>query len=192
MDPSFGPLEAIRLSIQTDSPVWIILSEVSQALSPEPGAPRRHPPHGFSLIPALSPCRFLSKKRSDTGTRKGGHAWIPGPAPSPPAPSSPRRLARAQRQPCRRGTGPAARRRHRPTGLGKGAARTAPPSPAGAAGPGRCLLRKKSKKQNPLCHAEGWLRSPPQQGLGASLSPSQLHGCRARPCLTQWTVLGSG
>ncbi|NWT36783.1 MGT4B acetylglucosaminyltransferase, partial [Rissa tridactyla] len=34
VDPSFGPLEAIRLSIQTDSPVWIILSEVSQALSP--------------------------------------------------------------------------------------------------------------------------------------------------------------
>lgn len=29
VDPSFGPLEAIRLSIQTDSPVWIILSEVS-------------------------------------------------------------------------------------------------------------------------------------------------------------------
>ncbi|KAK2540767.1 Mgat4b [Columba livia] len=32
VDPSFGPLEAIRLSIQTDSPVWIILSEVSGAL----------------------------------------------------------------------------------------------------------------------------------------------------------------
>uniref|UniRef100_A0A670ICN8 Alpha-1,3-mannosyl-glycoprotein 4-beta-N-acetylglucosaminyltransferase B n=1 Tax=Podarcis muralis TaxID=64176 RepID=A0A670ICN8_PODMU len=28
VDPSFGPLEAIRLTIQTDSPVWIILSEV--------------------------------------------------------------------------------------------------------------------------------------------------------------------
>uniref|UniRef100_A0A8C3E7N0 Alpha-1,3-mannosyl-glycoprotein 4-beta-N-acetylglucosaminyltransferase B n=1 Tax=Corvus moneduloides TaxID=1196302 RepID=A0A8C3E7N0_CORMO len=28
VDPSFGPLEAIRLSIQTDSPVWIILSEI--------------------------------------------------------------------------------------------------------------------------------------------------------------------
>lgn len=32
VDPSFGPLEAIRLSIQTDSPVWIILSEVNGAL----------------------------------------------------------------------------------------------------------------------------------------------------------------
>uniref|UniRef100_A0A452IFJ3 Uncharacterized protein n=1 Tax=Gopherus agassizii TaxID=38772 RepID=A0A452IFJ3_9SAUR len=29
VDPSFGPLEAIRLVIQTDSPVWIILSEVT-------------------------------------------------------------------------------------------------------------------------------------------------------------------
>ncbi|KAI1234115.1 hypothetical protein IHE44_0003828 [Lamprotornis superbus] len=28
VDPSFGPLEAVRLSIQTDSPVWIILSEI--------------------------------------------------------------------------------------------------------------------------------------------------------------------
>ncbi|EMP24683.1 Alpha-1,3-mannosyl-glycoprotein 4-beta-N-acetylglucosaminyltransferase B [Chelonia mydas] len=28
VDPSFGPLEAIRLVIQTDSPVWIILSEI--------------------------------------------------------------------------------------------------------------------------------------------------------------------
>ncbi|XP_041869775.1 alpha-1,3-mannosyl-glycoprotein 4-beta-N-acetylglucosaminyltransferase B isoform X1 [Corvus kubaryi] len=28
VDPYFGPLEAIRLSIQTDSPVWIILSEI--------------------------------------------------------------------------------------------------------------------------------------------------------------------
>lgn len=28
MDPAFGPLEALRLSIQTDSPVWVILSEV--------------------------------------------------------------------------------------------------------------------------------------------------------------------
>lgn len=29
VDPSFGPLEAVRLTIQTDSPVWIILSEVN-------------------------------------------------------------------------------------------------------------------------------------------------------------------
>ena len=35
VDQSFGPLEAIRLSIQTDSPVWIILSEVSGASSAE-------------------------------------------------------------------------------------------------------------------------------------------------------------
>lgn len=28
VEPSFGPLEALRLSIQTDSPVWVILSEV--------------------------------------------------------------------------------------------------------------------------------------------------------------------
>ncbi|XP_068134192.1 alpha-1,3-mannosyl-glycoprotein 4-beta-N-acetylglucosaminyltransferase B isoform X1 [Hyperolius riggenbachi] len=28
VDPSFGPLEALRLSIQTDSPVWVILSEI--------------------------------------------------------------------------------------------------------------------------------------------------------------------
>ncbi|EHB17423.1 Alpha-1,3-mannosyl-glycoprotein 4-beta-N-acetylglucosaminyltransferase B [Heterocephalus glaber] len=27
VDPAFGPLEALRLSIQTDSPVWVILSE---------------------------------------------------------------------------------------------------------------------------------------------------------------------
>lgn len=35
VDPSFGPLEAVRLSIQTDSPVWIILSEVRWASSAE-------------------------------------------------------------------------------------------------------------------------------------------------------------
>uniref|UniRef100_A0A3B1KI87 Alpha-1,3-mannosyl-glycoprotein 4-beta-N-acetylglucosaminyltransferase B n=1 Tax=Astyanax mexicanus TaxID=7994 RepID=A0A3B1KI87_ASTMX len=28
VDPSFGPLEAMRLSVMTDSPVWVILSEV--------------------------------------------------------------------------------------------------------------------------------------------------------------------
>ncbi len=28
MDASFGPLEALRLSVLTDSPVWVILSEV--------------------------------------------------------------------------------------------------------------------------------------------------------------------
>uniref|UniRef100_A0A6I8RKJ0 Alpha-1,3-mannosyl-glycoprotein 4-beta-N-acetylglucosaminyltransferase B n=1 Tax=Xenopus tropicalis TaxID=8364 RepID=A0A6I8RKJ0_XENTR len=28
VDSSFGPLEALRLSIQTDSPVWVILSEI--------------------------------------------------------------------------------------------------------------------------------------------------------------------
>lgn len=31
VDPAFGPLEALRLSIQTDSPVWVILSEVRSA-----------------------------------------------------------------------------------------------------------------------------------------------------------------
>ena len=30
VDPSFGPLEALRLSVLTDSPVWVILSEVSR------------------------------------------------------------------------------------------------------------------------------------------------------------------
>uniref|UniRef100_A0AAQ5X8G4 Alpha-1,3-mannosyl-glycoprotein 4-beta-N-acetylglucosaminyltransferase B n=1 Tax=Amphiprion ocellaris TaxID=80972 RepID=A0AAQ5X8G4_AMPOC len=29
VDPSFGPLEAMRLSVVTDSPVWVILSEVT-------------------------------------------------------------------------------------------------------------------------------------------------------------------
>lgn len=28
MDTTFGPLEAMRLSVMTDSPVWVILSEV--------------------------------------------------------------------------------------------------------------------------------------------------------------------
>ncbi|KPP76559.1 alpha-1,3-mannosyl-glycoprotein 4-beta-N-acetylglucosaminyltransferase B-like [Scleropages formosus] len=28
VDPAFGPLEALRLSVMTDSPVWVILSEV--------------------------------------------------------------------------------------------------------------------------------------------------------------------
>lgn len=70
VDPSFGPLEAIRLSIQTDSPVWIILSEVSWASA----APHHLPPHPprSSLIPTFSSFRFLSKKRSETGARKGG------------------------------------------------------------------------------------------------------------------------
>uniref|UniRef100_A0A9J8C5L6 Alpha-1,3-mannosyl-glycoprotein 4-beta-N-acetylglucosaminyltransferase B n=1 Tax=Cyprinus carpio carpio TaxID=630221 RepID=A0A9J8C5L6_CYPCA len=30
VDASFGPLEALRLSVRTDSPVWVILSEVQQ------------------------------------------------------------------------------------------------------------------------------------------------------------------
>lgn len=29
VDSNFGPLEAMRLSVLTDSPVWVILSEVS-------------------------------------------------------------------------------------------------------------------------------------------------------------------
>uniref|UniRef100_A0A673NR44 Alpha-1,3-mannosyl-glycoprotein 4-beta-N-acetylglucosaminyltransferase B-like n=1 Tax=Sinocyclocheilus rhinocerous TaxID=307959 RepID=A0A673NR44_9TELE len=28
VDASFGPLEALRLSVRTDSPVWVILSEI--------------------------------------------------------------------------------------------------------------------------------------------------------------------
>ncbi len=28
VDPTFGPLEAMRLTVMTDSPVWVILSEV--------------------------------------------------------------------------------------------------------------------------------------------------------------------
>lgn len=44
VDPSFGPLEAVRLSIQTDSPVWIILSEVS----PAPSAPPQPCPAHYS------------------------------------------------------------------------------------------------------------------------------------------------
>uniref|UniRef100_A0AAV2KDB2 MGAT4 A/B/C C-terminal domain-containing protein n=1 Tax=Knipowitschia caucasica TaxID=637954 RepID=A0AAV2KDB2_KNICA len=28
VEPSFGPLEAIRLTVVTDSPVWVILSEI--------------------------------------------------------------------------------------------------------------------------------------------------------------------
>uniref|UniRef100_A0A6Q2XDS4 MGAT4 A/B/C C-terminal domain-containing protein n=1 Tax=Esox lucius TaxID=8010 RepID=A0A6Q2XDS4_ESOLU len=28
VDPTFGPLEALRLSVITDSPVWVILSEI--------------------------------------------------------------------------------------------------------------------------------------------------------------------
>lgn len=66
--------------------------------------------------------------------------------------------------------GPAAGRRHTPTGLGKPAATPAPPSLAGAAGPGRRLLRKKSKKQKPISRAEGWLCSP-RQGAGAASAP---------------------
>lgn len=36
VDPSFGPLEAMRLSVLTDSPVWVILSEVRRSASLEP------------------------------------------------------------------------------------------------------------------------------------------------------------
>lgn len=51
MDPSFGPLEAIRLSIQTDSPVWIILSEVRgcSCLSVRSGELSVHPPQPHIL-----------------------------------------------------------------------------------------------------------------------------------------------
>lgn len=34
VEASFGPLEAMRLSVLTDSPVWVILSEVGQKNSP--------------------------------------------------------------------------------------------------------------------------------------------------------------
>uniref|UniRef100_A0A674NU36 Alpha-1,3-mannosyl-glycoprotein 4-beta-N-acetylglucosaminyltransferase B n=1 Tax=Takifugu rubripes TaxID=31033 RepID=A0A674NU36_TAKRU len=36
VDPSFGPLEAMRLSVLTDSPVWVILSEVRRSSFLEP------------------------------------------------------------------------------------------------------------------------------------------------------------
>lgn len=36
VDPSFGPLEAMRLSVLTDSPVWVILSEVRRSTFLEP------------------------------------------------------------------------------------------------------------------------------------------------------------
>lgn len=59
VDPSFGPLEAIRLSIQTDSPVWIILSEVSWASS----APRHLPPPPTLLSdPSLLSFQIFIKK----------------------------------------------------------------------------------------------------------------------------------
>lgn len=74
VDPSFGPLEAIRLSIQTDSPVWIILSEVSRAPSP---AGCHRAPALLLLIPALSAHRFSSRRRSDPACgRMDGHTWI--------------------------------------------------------------------------------------------------------------------
>lgn len=47
VDPAFGPLEALRLSIQTDSPVWVILSEVSGA--------GQGPLHGAHLPSAEAP-----------------------------------------------------------------------------------------------------------------------------------------
>uniref|UniRef100_A0A665U689 Alpha-1,3-mannosyl-glycoprotein 4-beta-N-acetylglucosaminyltransferase B n=1 Tax=Echeneis naucrates TaxID=173247 RepID=A0A665U689_ECHNA len=36
VDPTFGPLEAMRLSVMTDSPVWVILSEVRQGTLESP------------------------------------------------------------------------------------------------------------------------------------------------------------
>uniref|UniRef100_A0A2K5HPF8 Alpha-1,3-mannosyl-glycoprotein 4-beta-N-acetylglucosaminyltransferase B n=1 Tax=Colobus angolensis palliatus TaxID=336983 RepID=A0A2K5HPF8_COLAP len=44
VDPAFGPLEALRLSIQTDSPVWVILSEVRPGRArPGAGSSQRDP-----------------------------------------------------------------------------------------------------------------------------------------------------
>lgn len=99
VDPSFGPLEAIRLSIQTDSPVWIILSEVSRASSAPCHLPRAPPPRS-SLIPAFSSFRFLSKKRSETGARKGGRTHADPRSCSLPSrsllPAAPRRCCGAR------------------------------------------------------------------------------------------------
>lgn len=54
MDPAFGPLEALRLSIQTDSPVWVILSEVSQAgQGARPGLSTEASRTSLTLSPAL-------------------------------------------------------------------------------------------------------------------------------------------
>lgn len=48
VDPAFGPLEALRLSIQTDSPVWVILSEVRQDKAGRRGT-RSVPSSGMGL-----------------------------------------------------------------------------------------------------------------------------------------------
>lgn len=103
VDPSFGPLEAIRLSIQTDSPVWIILSEVSRASSAPCHLPATFPappPPRSSLIPAFSSFRFLSKKRSETGARKGGRTHADPRSCSLPSrsllPAAPRRCCGAR------------------------------------------------------------------------------------------------
>lgn len=48
VDPAFGPLEALRLSIQTDSPVWVILSEVRSGC--------RDGPNQLDLKKPQSPC----------------------------------------------------------------------------------------------------------------------------------------
>lgn len=58
--------------------------------------------------------------------------------------------------------------------------------PAAAAGPGRRLLRKKSKKQKPIPVQRAGLA--PLGKARRSLGPSRAHGCGARPAPAQGTA----
>lgn len=158
VDPSFGPLEAIRLSIQTDSPVWIILSEVNRAPSAPP-----IPALLTALIPSRSSFRFLSKKQSETGTRQKGHPRGSLVLLPPSRSLLPTRLARTRTAQGRL-PGPALARRPRPSCCCCCCA-----SPAGLRGQVRHrLLLKRSRKQNPTPWAEGRLCSAPSAPRGAA------------------------
>uniref|UniRef100_A0A7N5JIG0 Alpha-1,3-mannosyl-glycoprotein 4-beta-N-acetylglucosaminyltransferase B n=1 Tax=Ailuropoda melanoleuca TaxID=9646 RepID=A0A7N5JIG0_AILME len=77
VDPAFGPLEALRLSIQTDSPVWVILSEVrGQVRQPLHGArPGLSAGAGAQLTPSPALPDFPEKGRLSGGLLRVHFGW---------------------------------------------------------------------------------------------------------------------
>lgn len=141
VDPSFGPLEAIRLSIQTDSPVWIILSEVSRAPS---APPHPCPAHRSDPIPLFFQI-FIKKAEWNRHEAERTPSWIPGPAPSLPLPPA-------------RGASPGPGQR-RAGCRGRQSCCCCCASPAG---PGRASTPPEEEQKaepTPLCRAGALLRS---------------------------------
>ncbi|KAF0040284.1 hypothetical protein F2P81_008519 [Scophthalmus maximus] len=77
VDPTFGPLEAMRLSVVTDCPVWVILSEVRAHTSSRINTV-------FVMIPQPSGPDARQPPSRSSAAHRGGKAPPPGRTPPPP------------------------------------------------------------------------------------------------------------